>query len=274
MRQYREASMDNNTLIISMTSWPKRIDKVAFAMYSIYRQLKNKNAKLVLVLAKPEFPNGLGNCPKALRQMVQSGVIELLWCERNLFSHKKLMPSLGLFPNNPILVCDEDIIRPDDWVDMFINDHKTHPKDILVGGCVFDIGFDGNTFNPTKLFKFDAPDCAGKVIKNRRPANGFGGVLYPAGTFTDPRFYDIDNMMRLSRYSDESWQFCFNIIEGRTLRWTSKIYPYQYWQQAGTYETSMSKARGNDKRDSYREIYERLFNEFPEFREKLQARIQ
>ncbi len=256
-----------------MTSWPKRINNVAFAMYSIYRQAKGKNVKLVLVLARPEFPNGESDLPHELQLMIRRNVFSVIWCDRNLFSHKKLMPTLAQFPSNPILVCDEDIVRPDGWVDMFISDHAKYPNDVLVGGCVFDIGFDGNKFNPTKFFKFDTPDCAGKVIRNRRPANGFGGVLYPAGTFTDQRFYDIDNMMRLSRYSDESWQFCFNIIEGRTIRWTSKIYPYQRGQQAGTYETSMSKARGNDKRDSYRAIYERLFNEFPEFKQKLQQHI-
>lgn len=252
-----------------MTSWPKRIDKVALAMYSIYRQCKGKPVKLVLVLAKPEFPNGVADLPKELQAMVGSNIIQIIWCDKNLFSHKKLMPTLTAYPNNPILVCDEDIIRPDGWVDMFLADHKKHPHDVLVGGCVFDIGFDGDRFNPTKRFAFDTKDSAGKVIVSRRPANGFGGVLYPAGTFKDKRFYDLDNMMLLSRYSDESWQFCFNIMEGRTIRWTSKIYAYQHGQQAGTYETSMSKSRGNDKRDSYKEIYERLFTEFPTFKTKL-----
>lgn len=260
-------------LIISMTSWPKRINNVAFAMYSIYRQSKGKNVKLVLVLARPEFPNGESDLPRELQVMIRNKVFSVIWCDRNLFSHKKLMPTLALFPNNPILVCDEDIIRPNGWVDMFISDHAKYPNDVLVGGCVFDIAFDGTKFNPVKLFKFDSPESAGKVITNRRPANGFGGVLYPSGTFADPRFYDIDRMMELSRYSDESWQFCFNTIEDRTIRWTSTIYAYQHCQQAGTYETSMSKARGNDKRDSYHEIYERLFTEFPEFKRKLYHKL-
>lgn len=256
-----------------MTSWPKRIDKVALAMFSILKQCKGKDVKCVLVLAKPEFPRGLDDLPNDLRLMIQSGVISVIWCGKNLFSHKKLMPTLEKYPNNPILVCDEDIIRPDGWVDMFIADHAKYPHDVLVGGCVFDIAFDGTKFNPVKRFKFDSPESAGKVIINRRPANGFGGVLYPPGTFTDPRFYDIDKMMELSRYSDESWQFCFNTIENRTIRWTSKIYAYQRGQQAGTYETSMSKSRGNDNRDSYVEIYARLFAAFPEFKDKLRNRI-
>lgn len=265
--------MNKDTLIISMTSWTKRINKVGLALYSILRQMDNRNVHLVLVLAEPEFPNGLSDLPMILQAMVQRGKVELIWCPINIYSHKKLMPTIAKYPDNPILVCDEDIVRPDGWVDMFIADHKKYPHDILVGGCVFDIGFDGNRFNPTKHFAFDKTECAGKIIHNRRPANGFGGVLYPVGTFTDKRFYDWDSMMKLSRYSDESWQFCFNIMEGRTIRWTSKIYPYQYGQQDGTFETSMSKSRDNNKKDSYQAIYDRLFTAFPEFKHKLKQRL-
>ena len=265
--------MNKETLIISMTSWPKRIANVGLTLFSILRQIKEHDVHLVLVLAEEEFPNKLLDLPADLNTVIKTGAVEVIWCTKNIYSHKKLMPTILSYPDNPILICDDDIVRPDGWVDMFVRDHIKNPHDILVGGCVFDIAFDGDTFNPVKQFRFDSPDSAGKPIRYRRPANGFGGVLYPPGTFTDERFFNWDNMLRLSRYSDESWQYCFNIIENRILRWTSKIYSYQYGQQPGTYETSMSKSRGNDKHDSYNEIYERLFNEFPEFKIKLKQRL-
>ena len=270
--------MENDKIIVSMTSWPKRIHNVAKAIYSIIRQ--NVDASLyhiVLVLCGKEFPNKEDDLPYELRLMHENGCFEIIWTPNNTFSHKKLMPTIAKYPNNAILVCDEDIIRPQDWLSYFIKDHKEHPSDILVGGCVFDICFERDgTFNPVKRFGFDKPDCAGKLIKNRRPANGFGGVLYPAGTFTDPRFYNEDLYMKLSRYSDESWQFCFNVIEHRNIRWISKIIPHQKGQQPGTYETSMSKIRSNpsNKGDGYVEIYKRLFKEFPEFKQALMERLK
>lgn len=270
--------MDKNKIIISMTSWPKRIHNVAKAIYSLLQQNVDKTLyHIVLVLCDKEFPNKEKNLPADLLLMYKSKCFEIIWTPTNTFSHKKLMPTLAKYPNNPILVCDEDIIRPKDWVSYFIKDHKQYPNDILVGGCVFDICFERNgKFNPVKRFAFDKPSNAGKIIKNRRPANGFGGVLYPVGTFTDPRFYDEELYMKLSKYSDESWQFCFNVIENRTIRWISKIIAHQHGQQAGTYETSMSKIRANPKNkdDGYIAIYERLFKEFPEFKEKLIKRLK
>ena len=76
--------------------------------------------------------------------------------------------------------------------------------------------------------------------------------------------------MKLSKDSDESWQYCFNIIEGRTLRWISKIFNHQKGEQIGAWETSMGKMRTKDKKiASYETIYKKLFEVFPEFKEKL-----
>lgn len=263
--------MNSDTIIISMTSWRQRISTAGLAIWSILRQMKNTNTIFVLVLAKPEFPNGLDDLPSDIRIMTATGAIQIVWCEQNLFSHKKLMPTLAEWPNNPILVVDDDIIRDIGWLDVFIRDHQEHPHDVIVGGCLFDVGFSNGVFNPVLRHRYDTPDEAGTVITTRRPANGFGGVLYPAHTFTDPRFYDTKLMMQLSGYSDESWQYCFNIIERRTLRHTSTIISHQNGLMDGIYETSMSKLRDNDKSNSYIEIYKRIINKFPEFEQQMRS---
>lgn len=254
--------MDPKTLIVSMTSWPKRIQFVAKAFASILMGNTPRNLyHCVLVLAETEFPNREADLPKDLQKMILCNEIEVIWHPINIFSHKKLMPVLAKYPDNPILVMDDDIIRPLGWLDTFIKDHIAHPSDVIVGGCVFDIGFDENGFNPIKRFGFDTPESAGKIITNRRPANGFGGVLYPAHIFKSPEFYDEKLFMELSRFSDESWQWAFNMMEGHTLRMLSKHFDHQCGQQSGTYDCSMTKMR--DKADSYRNIYNRIIAKFP-----------
>ena len=259
-----------------MTSWPKRIKFVEKAIYSLIQQNVDKSLyHIVLVLCDKEFPNKENDLPETLKLMLENEVFEIIWTDRNIKSHKKLMPTLAKYPNNPILVCDEDILRPNDWLSYFIKDHKEHPNDILVGGCLFDVCFEPNgMFNPIKKHYFDKQEYAGQIIKNRRPANGFGGVLYPAGTFTDPRFFDIDLLMNLSEYSDESWQYCFNIIEGRTLRWISKIYNYDSYIQQESFKSAMCIMRDKKIIPSYIEIYNKLIDYFPEFKEKLMEKLK
>lgn len=262
--------MNSDTLIVSMTSWPKRIHLVAPALFSIYNSTLDKQRfHLVLVLAKPEFPGGETDLPIELRKMIHMGIVELIWCADNWFSHKKLMPTLFKYPNNPILCCDDDVIRPHDWLEQFYNDHYEYPNDIIVGRCVYDIGFDDGIFNPTKSVIKNSIERAGTIIRNSRPANGFGGILYPVNTFTDSRFFDTNMMMQLSARSDECWQFCFNIIEHRTLRWLSKIYPYHKLVQENSQIVSMGRLRVHGKISSYNEIHENLFNNIPEFKPTL-----
>lgn len=266
--------MNDDILIVSMTSWPKRIEFVAKAIHSILQQNVSKELyHIVLVLAETEFPNKEKDLPDDLVLMHNANLFEIIWTPTNTFSHKKLLPTLKRYPNNPILVTDEDLLRPQDWLKTFINDHKTYPNDVLVGGCVFDVCFDGDTFNPKKRFKFDDCDCVGKEIIHRRPANGFGGVLYPAHTFTDERFFDEELMMKLSAYSDESWQFCFNIMGDKTIRWISKHFEFQHYQQKGSMINSMTNLRSRNKNNSYIAIYNNLMTYFPEFKEKLKRKI-
>ena len=260
----------NDTIIVSMTSWPQRITLVAPALYSIYNHTLPQNAiHLVLVLAIPEFPHKELDLPIVLQKMIQAGIVELIWCDENWFSHKKLMPTLFKYPNNPILCCDDDVIRPHGWLECFYKDHLRFPHDVIAGTCCYQIGFDNDIFNPTKCVITNTADYAGTIMNCSRPANGFGGILYPANTFTDSRFFDTNLMMNLSARSDECWQFCFNIIEHRTIRWLSKPYPYSMLVQPNSQKTSMGQARVDGRITSYNEIHDMLFNSIPEFKPAL-----
>lgn len=264
-----------DTIIVSLTSWPKRIKFVPKVLYSLLNQNIDKSKyHIVLVLAEPEFPNLENDLPSDLRLFLDNDLIEIIWYKHNILSHKKLMPTLAKYPDNAIIVTDDDILRPKDWLATFITDYEKYPNDILVGACVFGIEFNNEKFNPCKKIRYDDISLYGKIITNRRPANGFGGVLYPPHTFNDERFYDEALMMKLSEYSDESWQFCFNIIENKTLRYISKFGKFHEYLLPDIFESSMSKIRLSNKSKWYDVIFENLFKEFPEFEKKLREKLK
>lgn len=187
-------------IIISMTSYPARIKYVAKVWFSIVRQAVDKSLyKCVLVLSEEEFPGGMADLPDDLQVLIANGVIELLWTPRNTRSHKKLMPTLLKYPNNPILVIDDDQYRTMGWLQNFIDFHNKYPKDVLTGISHF-ILVNG---------RFCSRKLGPGLYDNARPANGRGGTLYPPNTFNDPDFFDEGLYMKLSPTSDESWQFYF-----------------------------------------------------------------
>ena len=259
-----------------MTSYPARIGYVKTVLESLLNQnTPHELYKIVLVLAIPEFPNRESDLPKDLLYFIANNMnmIEILWYPKNIRSHKKLMPVLKKYPNNPILVSDDDVYRPYWWVRMYVEDHIKYPNDIIFGASSWYFG--GNY----KLIRFNQFICKdsgnlnnlpSQVFKAAKPANGLGGTLYPVGTFTDPRFFDEDLMMKLTPTSDESWQFCFNVIENKTIRQSSKIVDYSQYFLSGSQDIKSSLHKVNN----YTEINNRLFEAFPEYKSNLNRRFK
>lgn len=185
-----------------MTSYPARIKYVGKVWYTVLKQIKPEyNCHCVLVLAKPEFPNLEKDLPDDLITLIKNNLIELLWVEHNTRSHKKLMPVLEKYPNDSILIIDDDQYRPDGWLDIFIEDHKKWPKDVLAAR----IG--QREYNGHFKWQHILPKERGTIIKFGRSQNGRGGTLYPPHIFTDKEFFDENLYMKFSPSSDESWQY-------------------------------------------------------------------
>lgn len=252
-------------IVISMTSYPKRIRYVAKAFASILMtDIPKTEYHCVLTLSKLEFPNLEKDLPNDLRLLIENDLIEIIWTEDNHRSHKKLMPTLAKYPDAPILVIDDDVYRTGEWLKAFIESHKKYPNDIIVGafwkkfqlknGNIVEQTCMNDTYKTTKY--------ANKIMKGYKPANGTGGTLYPPGTFTDSRFYDKELYMKLSPSSDETWQFCFNVIEGRTFRQLPIAHNEKFIGDS-------QKVAMNTDVKRYIQIYQNLYKAFPEFKENM-----
>jgi len=264
-------------LIVSLTSYPARIKYLKLVLESLVNQsVPFLMYHIVLVLAIPEFPHKENDLPVDLVDFLNnySDLIEILWYEKNIISHKKLIPTLKKYPNNPILICDDDTIRKQWWIEMFLEDHKKYPNDIIFGASkqYLTPEYKWESYKylyiKTKAGRLNA--IKNIIVNTGRPMNGFGGTLYPKNTFMDKRFFDEDLFMKLSPSSDESWQWCFNIIENRTIRQSSIIYDYSKDIIRDSQVTSLYKE--NDKK--YNLILKNLINEFPDFKRKLDKRFK
>ena len=215
----------NEILLVSMTSYPARI----YGVYEVFLSLLNQSADITsyqcfLTLAKEEFIEGEKNLPFNIQKLIENGWVKLIWYH-NIYSHKKLMPILSLYPENDILIVDDDILRTHNFIEMFQKDHKNYPNDVICG--IFVYYYDklkmkrlkGYTNNNAREIN-PVPNI---IFQTARPANGFGGVLYPKHTFSDKRFFNETLYMNLSLTSDEIWQYTFIIIENKILRQTSFI---------------------------------------------------
>ena len=121
-------TMNKNTLIVSMTTWPPRAEQAVQVMRSLVAQKHSKPVHFVLVLSKEEFAED-----DAIVGEMELLDVEVIWDEGNIMSHKKLMPTLAKYSKNPILVVDDDMLQKDGWLQAFIDEHKAYPDDIIYG---------------------------------------------------------------------------------------------------------------------------------------------
>ena len=176
------------------------------------------------------------------------------------------MPILQKYPDNDILIVDDDIIRTINFIEIFQNEHRIYPKDIICGTFIYfyDNNIKIRRFHGYKGIKSGEFNSVPNIIfQTGRPANGAGGILYPKHTFSDKRFFNETLYMNLCPTSDESWQYIFNIIENKILRQTSIIIDNSFNFVEGSQKINTSLYKINKRK--YSLINEKLVKIFPEY---------
>ena len=93
-------------LVITMTSWPKRIKYVAKAIYSFFTTQTVKPDIFYLWLSSEEFPNKEKDLPEDLILICEAFSVKIQWVKENEYCHKRWY----VYPKhyNDIVVCIDD----------------------------------------------------------------------------------------------------------------------------------------------------------------------
>src|SRR5690606_29967954 len=112
---------EQSSVIVSLTSFPARINLVHIAIKSLLNQSKRPK-KIVLWLGDEFFPHGEKTLPKSLLELKQFG-LEIEFC-RDLGAHTKYFYAFQKYPNNLIVTVDDDIIYPRNLLKVLLNTHN------------------------------------------------------------------------------------------------------------------------------------------------------
>ena len=126
-------------IIISLTSWSKRISNVPKVIDSILQNTTLPD-KIVINLSLQEFPNKEKDIPHEVIKYIKQHEIEIIWLEKNDKAYKKFIPTMMKYPNDAIICIDDDFIYPKDFISTFVKKHKEFPKNPLSGNDVFVYG--------------------------------------------------------------------------------------------------------------------------------------
>ena len=204
-------------VIISMTSIPSRIDKVWITMESLLRQTY-KPDKILLWLARDEFQNV--KLPYKLMEQTNRG-IEIRYCE-NLKSYKKFYFTAKEYPNDYIIVVDDDVIYAENMLMELI---QTYGKN---KGCVICHRSHYINVQHGKLRPYNRwIDYHKRNDLIREPTyynffTGCGGILFPM-FLMDRKVLDKDAYMKLAPSADDVWLNLCSWISGLKIKNTEGI---------------------------------------------------
>jgi len=183
------------TYIVSLTSFPGRINDIWITVETILRQ-SVKPDKIILWLAEEQFPDR--KLPEILNRQIDRGLT--VNYGKDLRSHKKYYYSLLNYPKAKIITLDDDVYYPKDVIKNLIELHEEYP-DLVVANRAHKITVRNGKVNPYGNWKHNVGEITPSHLLI---ATGIGGILYPPGVLNEEVF-NAKLFKELCFHADDIW---------------------------------------------------------------------
>lgn len=180
--------------IVSLTSIPSRLGTLHLTIRSLLNQ-DARPKKIVLWLhhsLKNEIPKKLVT--------LESSLFEIMYSDLTC-SHRKLIHSIELFPNDIIITCDDDMIYRTNWLRLLYEEHKFNPNKIIANQTRYITYNKIGELQSYKNWKYD------KNLNFKESAVipiGAEGVLYPPKSLSE-KVTNAELFLELAPKADDLW---------------------------------------------------------------------
>lgn len=247
-------SYRSTKVIVSLTSFPARIDKAYYAIKSLMMQ-SYKPDHLILWLSDLQFPDH--TLPDSFKDLIDLG-LEIKFTPDDLRSHKKYYYVLQeQKPNEVVITFDDDIIYEKDAIRRLIVCHEKFPKAII---CEYgnEIVIKNGCITPYNKWLVDTNIGVEKPTKLIMPYTG-AGCLYPYGVMPEITF-DKDTIMKMAFTTDDLWMKFCGLYNGLSVVKTRKAGPLLCLVK-GSQEQNLGYENGVEGGND--EAINRLISKFP-----------
>lgn len=193
VKKLLKGSESSIPVIVSLTTIPSRVSKVEITIRSILMQTQ-RPSKILLWL-----PESLKDkVPKSLKKL-ENEVFEIRFSHLTC-SHKKLIHSLKVYPDQIIITCDDDFIYNKNWLSFLYQEHLKYP-DFIIANQARMITYDqkGNLL-PYKNWKYEKDEALQKYVL----PIGANGVLYPPNSL-HATVFEEELFLKLAPKADDLW---------------------------------------------------------------------
>lgn len=233
-----DAAQRTPRIIISMTSFTPRLGKLYLAVNSIFNQ-SLKPDKVILYLGDDVDKNAL---PKTLTDLTARG-LELRFVD-NLRSHKKYFYAMQEYPDDLIILIDDDMIYPRHMIEKLYASYLAHP-DCVSAMRAHEIVYDADGLPQIyRNWKKESRRCDTPSF-DLFFTTGFG-TLFPPHCL-DSRVFDAETIKEKCFSADDVWLNCMCRLKGTrivTVQATSSERKFR--TISGTQQVALTHGNLND----------------------------
>lgn len=207
-----ERSGSSPRVIISLTSFPKRIPTLWLVIESLLRQTVKPDA-IILHLTQSQVPS-LDMLPAELLAQQERG-LQIRLCPDPIRSHTKYYYAFKEHPEDIVITVDDDLFYRSTLVEDMLKHHEQYPEAIIANWV--------KEILPGKEKYAEWPDGSTPKLSPNHFLLGVRGVLYPPHCMYEDIF-DTENIIKLCLTADDVWLSCMALLKGTPMYFTATEY--------------------------------------------------
>jgi hypothetical protein len=197
----------DHEIIVSLTSYPERIETTGLAIESLLRQTLKPN-RIILNLFEGEFPDH--KLPELLELQLKRG-LEINWCPENHKVFLKVIPTLQKYKNAWVISIDDDSIYSKDLIKELYETSQLYPKSVIAKAVRQTEEKDGH-IPPIAFWKFSE---RARTLDTWGPSQnlipeGYQGVLYPSFLFSEDSLKNLA-YKNICPSDDDLWMYYLTV---------------------------------------------------------------
>lgn len=232
--------LDGKKVIVSLTSFPQRMQYLQKGLYSLMNQEYKPNM-IILWLSEDQFPNRNYDLPDEILELQMYG-LTIRWLQGDLRSYKKLIPALKEFPEDIIVTADDDLYYPSDWLKKLVDAYLASPKCIHCH-LITRLIINNSVINSVKKENWmkGTSSYYNKLL-------GGSGTLYPPHSLNQ-EVMNKTVFLDIAPTSDDIWFWAMAVINGTTIHWISNGIKELYYIEK-TQENTPCLTKINDQEEN------------------------
>lgn len=246
----QECKNHDSRIIVSLTSFPERINRLWIVIESLLRQ-QNKPDMIILWLSVDQF-SSIQQVPIELIKLQKRGLVIRL-CQDDIRAHKKYYYAVKEFYNDYIITVDDDVFYNSNLLSNLIKTRYEFPLAVCCNHAAKIKLKDGDITTYSSWEDVRTKQNPSSEIM----AIGVGGVLYPPNALHNDAF-NIDILKNYCLMSDDIWLNIMERLNGTLVAKTSfdsKYIPIMYRKNINLFSINIGQGLNDKQLRSMREYY-------------------